>query len=167
MHHEYAAFYLNPVFWVAVSFLVFWVIAWKPIAGGIGKALDARGDRIRREIEEAGRLRREAEAMLADATARRGAALTEAAEMVRNAEAEVARMTERAAADLSESTARREKAALERIATAEADAMTALRREAADLSIQAAHRLVSETLDAANSTKLTDRAIADLPARMH
>ncbi len=163
-----AALPLNdPKFWVAVSFLVFLAVAWKPLILRIVRLLDARAERIRAEIAEAGRLRAEAEALLRDAKAKHEAARTEAEAVLAHAREEA----ERVAKELAEATAatlsRRERMALDRIAAAEAEAEASIRAKAADLAVAATRRLISEHLTPDRHAALIGRAIEDLPQKLH
>ena len=57
----------NPEFWVLISFVLFMaIVIWKGVPGLIGKALDQRATAIRTELDEARRLREEAQQLLAD-----------------------------------------------------------------------------------------------------
>src|SRR5205823_8505282 len=53
-------------FWVLIAVVVFAVAVWKPASRAITGMLDQRGAHIRAELDEAGRLREEAEQLLAD-----------------------------------------------------------------------------------------------------
>ena len=54
-------------FWAAVAFVLFIAIVWRAGAfGAIASALDDRTARIRRELDEARKLREEAEKVLAE-----------------------------------------------------------------------------------------------------
>ena len=77
MHH-YDVFYHDPKFWVAISFVLFVLLAGRTAWNAITKMLDARTARIRSELDEAVRLRAEAEAMMAQAQTDRAAAQAEA-----------------------------------------------------------------------------------------
>ncbi|WP_048862123.1 F0F1 ATP synthase subunit B family protein, partial [Acidisphaera rubrifaciens] len=72
MHEE--SFFASPRNWVALAFIVFFVIFGRKLWAPLAKMLDGRGALIQAELDEARRLRAEAEAMLADAKARRAAA---------------------------------------------------------------------------------------------
>lgn len=65
MDHHYEYFWLDPKFWVAVSFVVFFVLvgrmAWARLTG----MLDGRAAKVRADLDEAARLRAEAEAVFA------------------------------------------------------------------------------------------------------
>ena len=57
----------DALFWVLVSFIGFMaLLAYYGVPRLIGKALDDRADAIRKELDEARRLREEAQALLAD-----------------------------------------------------------------------------------------------------
>jgi F-type H+-transporting ATPase subunit b len=76
MHEE--SFFAEPRTWVALAFIVFFVLFGRKLWGVIAAMLDDRTAKIRAELDEAARLRTEAEAMLKDAQARRDAATAEA-----------------------------------------------------------------------------------------
>jgi F-type H+-transporting ATPase subunit b len=157
----------DPKFWVAVSFFLFIIIAWKPLIMRFAKALDARGEKIRTEIDEAQKLRVEAEAMLKRAQAAREAAEREAEALLAHAREEAARMGEAARADLDAALKRREKMALDRIAAAEAEASAAVRAAAADVAVTAARSLIASGLTQDGHAALVDAAIADIPQKLH
>mgnify|MGYP001350309184 CR=1 FL=1 len=79
----------NPAFWVGVSFFGFvGLLIYYKVPGMLGKALDERADRIRQELDEARRLREEAQALLADYQKKRAAAEDEAKAIVEQARRE-------------------------------------------------------------------------------
>ena len=158
---------VDPKFWVAVSFFLFLAVAWKPLILRIVGLLDARGAKIRAEIEEAQRLRAEAEAMLRRAEAARAAAEQEAAALVAHARNEAQRMAEAARAELDATLKRRERMALDRIAAAEAEAAAEVRNAAADVAVAAARTLIAQGLSADGHAALVDAAIADIPQKLH
>lgn len=167
MEHTYEHFWLDPKFWVAVSFVLFLLLAWKPLITKIIAALDARAARIRAEIAEAAKLREEAEAMLREARAKREAAAAEAERILAHAREEARLVSAEMAAELAASTKRRERMAMERIAAAEAEAAAAVRAVAADVAVAATRRLIAEGLSGEGHAALIDKAITDLPQRLH
>ncbi len=153
----------DPKFWVAASFVIFVLLVGKMAWSRATAMLDARGDRIRAELEEASRLRAEAEAMLASATAEREAAIAEAAAMITRAQAEAQRLAAATAAEAESAAKRRERMAMDRIAAAEASAVAEVRNAAADIAGAAARTVIAETLDATADAALVDQSVADLP----
>jgi F-type H+-transporting ATPase subunit b len=160
MHED--SFFANPRSWVGVAFIIFVVVfgsrLWKALAG----MLDKRTDAVRAELDEAKRLRREAEAMLTDATRRRDAALAEAQALLDGAKAEADRLSRAAAADAQASARRREKMAMDRIAAAEKAAVDEIRFAAAEIASVAAERVIRDNLTADADAGLIDHAIGSL-----
>ena len=165
MHHD-ASLWADPRFWVGLAFFLFFAIFGRKMFTPLLAVLDNRSAGIKRELEEAGRLRQEAEAMLADAQARRQAALQEARAMLDNARAEAQRASEAARAEAAGSAARRERMAMDRIAAAEKAAVTDVRQAAADLAGRAAERILADNFSAEADATLIDRAIQGLPAAL-
>lgn len=153
----------NPEFWVLVSFVTFIVLFGGKLWAAIAGALDGRAATIRAELDEAQRLRREAEAMLADATRAREEALAEAKHVLERSRIEAAHVAEAAAAEAEASAKRRERVALDRIAAAEKAALSEVRQTAADIATNAARRVIAEGLGEERETAILDQAIADLP----
>jgi len=153
-------FFAEPRNWVALAFVVFFVLfgakLWKALAG----LLDKRAAAIQAELDEAGRLRREAEAMLADAARRREAALADARALLEGAKAEAARVAKAAAAEAEAAGRRREQMALDRIAAAEKAAVDEVRNTAAEVACTAAERVIRDALTPETDGGLVDRAIA-------
>lgn len=157
------AIWQDPKFWVAVSFVLFVVLVGKVAWVKITEALDERARRVRAELDEAARLRVEAEAMLRQATAERESAAAEAEAMLARARAEAEALARTGAAEAEASAARRERMAMDRIAAAEAGALTAVRHAAAEVAIAAAHQVLEQQLDQQADAALIDAATADLP----
>ncbi len=159
-------FFAEPRSWVAIAFVIFFAIfggkLWKALAG----MLDKHAATIRAELDEASRLRTEAEAMLKDARSRREAALTEARALLDSAHAEAGRVAEQASKDAETAGRRREQMAMDRIAAAEKAAVTDVRLAAADIAARAAQEVIAATLTAEGDAPLIDRAIAGLPAAL-
>jgi F0F1-type ATP synthase membrane subunit b/b' len=149
--------------WVAVSFVLFFVLLgsklWKAGTG----ALDSRTDDIRKRIDEANKLRLEAEAKLKEAEAARAEAVKEAAELLARAKAQAANIATAAAAEAEASAERRKQLAMQRITAAEASAIAEVRNTAADIAAAATRAVLAETMDAAADGALIDRSVADLP----
>lgn len=160
-------FYVEPEFWVAVAFVLFVAfMVWKARAAITG-ALDQRAETIRRQIDEAEKLRREAQDMLADYQRRQSEAYKEAEGIVAQARAEVERMKVKAQTELETAIKLRERQAMDRIAHAETQAAADVRNAAVETAIGATQTLLRERLAAGQGGELVDQAIAELPKRLH
>ncbi|MDD2860866.1 MAG: F0F1 ATP synthase subunit B [Acidiphilium sp.] len=150
-------------FWVTVAVLIFLAFFGGKIIRAIIGMLDQRSNAIQHELDEAARLRTEAEAMLRDAEARRAAAIEQAKDMLDLAAREAERLAAELLADAQAAARRREKMAQERIAAAEAAAVTEVRNAAVSLAVKVTQTVLAETVDAAHDEALIDQAISDLP----
>jgi F-type H+-transporting ATPase subunit b len=157
----------DPTFWVAVSFVIFLAIAGKAAWKGITGMLDQRAAAITKQLDDALKLRAEAEATLAEYKMKRDAAESEAKGIVDLARAEAASLKARAETELANTIRLRERQALDRIAQAEAKAMAEVRATAVDAAISATRSLLEDRMKAGQGTELVDQAIADLPRRLN
>jgi F-type H+-transporting ATPase subunit b len=157
----------SPEFWVAVAFVVtVLLILWK---GGrpILKALDARAEKIRAELDAAEKLREEAQHLLADYQRRQRDAVKESEAIIAQARADAQALIAESRTRLEDTLARREKLALDRIAQAEAQAQAAIRAEAAQLVVAASREILARQLDGEAGAALIDEAISSLPKHLH
>ena len=160
------SFLANPRTWVALAFIAFFVIFGRRIFVPLLAILDRRAETIRAQLDEAARLRAEAEAMLRDAQSRREAALRDAQAMLDRARDEAVRAAEQARTDAEAASRRRERMADDRIHAAEAAAIAEVRRAAADVATGAATRVLRDGLGSGADAALVDRSIAGLPAAL-
>jgi F-type H+-transporting ATPase subunit b len=153
----------NPEFWVLVSFVMFFGLfglrLWRVLAG----LLDGRAATVRAELDEAAKLRAEAEQMLRDAQAARATAFAEAQDVLARSRAEAARVTQEAATQAEAAAKRREQMALDRIAAAEKAVVAEIRQIAAETATQAAHDVIAQSLSPDDDAGLVNDAIAALP----
>jgi F-type H+-transporting ATPase subunit b len=154
---------MNPEVYVLVAFLIFFGVFGGKIWSAFAAILDGRANAIRVELEEAGRLRSEAEQMLRDAHAAREEALTEARDILARSRAEAVRVAAEAEAEAEASAKRRERMALDRISAAEKAALTDVRQTAAEVAAEATRAVISASLSVEGDAKLVDHAIASLP----
>jgi F-type H+-transporting ATPase subunit b len=164
MAHE--SLLADPRNWVVIAFILFFVLFGKRLWGLLADMLDARAVSVKAELEEAARLRREAEAMLRDAEKRRADALTDAKALIEGARAEAARVSAAAAHEAEAAAKRREQMAIDRIAAAEKAAVDDVRLAAVDVATTAVRQVLAEGLTADADAKLIDQAIAQLPAAL-
>lgn len=157
----------STTFWVAVAFAVFVIAAFKPGKRILGEALDGRIAKIREEVEEAQRLREEAQATLASYQRRQREAIQEAEQIIAHAREEAERARANAMTDLEDSIARREQQAAVKIAQAEAAALDEIREKAVDMAIEATARLLEKKMAGEAGEKFVASAIKDMPNKLH
>jgi F-type H+-transporting ATPase subunit b len=160
------SFWTDSKTWVAIAFVVFFILFGKRLWRAIAELLDGRANAIRAELAEAARLRREAEDMLREARLRRDRALDDARQLIAGAQAEAERLTSAAARETEAAARRREQMAMERIAAAEKAAVDEVRLAAADLATRAARQVIAEGLTPEQDSKLIDQSIRHLPSAL-
>jgi F-type H+-transporting ATPase subunit b len=154
-------------FWEGVGlFLLIVALVWLKVPGMAMSALDARASRIQAQLDEATKLREEAERLLADIKVQREATERQAAEMLANARIDADRLAAEAKVKLEEQIKRRGEMAERRIALAESQAAAEVKAAAADLAAQAAEALLAARLAAAKSDPLVDSAVAQLATKL-
>lgn len=157
----------DPSFWVGLAFLLVVAVTFKRVARAITSGLDARAANIRTQIEDARKLREDAQALLAEYQRKQRDAMAEAEKIIAAAKSEAARLKVQAEQDLEHALARRKEQALERIAQSEAQALTQVRNTAVDAALAAAEALIAKNMDGAKRDALTDRAIGELAGKLH
>ncbi|MDO6416888.1 hypothetical protein Q4F19_21065 [Sphingomonas sp. BIUV-7] len=157
---------LPPGGWVALSMLVvIAIILWKKVPAAIAASLDKKIAGIRAQLDEAAKLRAEAEALRSEYEKKALAAAGDAASIVSHAHAEAALIVEKAKSDAETLIARRGKMAEDKIAAAERIALAELRATTANAAAAAAAQIIGEKLDASGDKALVDRTIAGLGQR--
>jgi F-type H+-transporting ATPase subunit b len=155
-------------FWVAVAFAAFvLILLYYKVPKLITKSLDDRAESIRKELDEARRLRDEAQALLADYQAKHRNVGDEAHAIVNQAKQEADAFAHESREALKGMVERRTKLAEEKIARAEAQAVDEVRAAAVDTAMTAAERILREKAQGAGGTALIDQSIRDLKGRLN
>jgi len=154
--------------WVAVAFAIFLaVLAKLGVHRMILGALDARSARIKAELDEARRVRDEAQALLAAYQRKRAEADREADAILVAAKQEAERLAVEAKAKVEEFVVRRTKMAETKIAQAEAQALADVRAAAAEAAVGAAERILAETTKGKVGENLLAQGIRDLKSKLN
>src|SRR5258707_7506558 len=157
----------EPETWVAIAFMIYVGLLFKlGVPDLLFKALDDRSARIKAELDEALKLRKEAEGVLAEYRRRQGEAEKVAESIILNARVEADRMAAEAQTKVEEFIARRTKMAEAKIAQAEAQALADVRASAADVAIAAAEALLVQTTHRAPAEARVTTAIGDHKANL-
>ena len=158
----------EPEFWVAVAFVLFiGVLVYVGAHKKIFEALDHRSARIKAELDEARRLRDEAQALLADYQRKQREAEQEAEAIVADAKAEAVRVAAEARVKMEDFVARRTKLAETKIGQAEAQALAEVRAAAADAAVAAAETILRDTAKGKVADDLIAQGIADVQAKLN
>lgn len=158
----------NAEFWVGVAFVIFMAVAWRMGAfRTLTDGLDSRGRRIRAELDEAQRLRAEADALLTEYKRRRDEAEREAQDIVSAAREEAERVAREAHDRMTEFVRRRTVAAETKIAQAEANAMQQVRAAAADAAVRVSETVLRDQMRGNAGEDLLGRSLAEVRGKLH
>jgi len=159
---------INAEFWVAVAFLIFVALMiYMGVHRRVLDALDQRSARIRAELDEALRLKQEAQKLVEEYRRKHQEAEREAETIVASAQAEAERVAAEAKTKMEELVARRTRMAETKIAQAEAQAVADVRAAAADAAVAAAERILSETVKGKTAENLVAQGIRDVKAKLN
>ena len=133
----------------------------------LGAMLDKRAEGIRTELDEARKLREEAQELFADFERKQKEVEGQAEEIIAHAKVEAEAAAERAKADIAASIERRLKAADEQIGLAESNAVKEVKDKAVSVAIAAANEVLASRIGASEDEKLIEAAIKDVGAKLH
>ncbi len=157
----------DPELAVAIAFVIAIVLASKKVWQALSGMLDERAAKIKAELDEAQKLKDDAQKMLGQFQRKQRDALQEAEAIVAHAREDAVRLVERAKRDLDSALDRRQRLAQEKIALAEAKALAEVRNAAVDVAMGAARQVIAERLGDTQGQALVDQAIAELPQRLN
>jgi F-type H+-transporting ATPase subunit b len=136
---------MDATFWALIALLLFLFLVFRAkLPSAVTGMLDRRAERIRKDLDEARRLREEAAALLAEYETKRREAGKEAEEIIRRARADA----EAYAADTRQ-------------------AVKDVRAAATDLAVAAAERIIAAEAKGEQAAKLIEDSIASLKKRLN
>lgn len=158
----------DPTFWAFVGFVIFCIVlVWIKVPGKVTTALDNRAETIRTELEQARKLREEAQALLAEYQRKAREAEAEVEEIIDQAKREADAFGAEARKRVADYVASRTRMAEEKITQAEAQALREVRSLSADVAISASQRILSARARGAAADGLIKQAIEDVQSKLH
>lgn len=151
-------------FWVLFSTIVFLYVAWRYARVPLLNLLDNRSDRIRAELDEAERLRVEAQQLLTRYERQHEEAMQDAKQIVSDARKQALDMQNAAETALKADIARKQKQFEERLTRMEQAAIESVRDRLVEISMSATEDVLKKSLTAkqAAAAALNDDMIAAL-----
>ena len=157
---------MDATFWATAALIVFIaLIMYLKVPGMITKSLDDRADKIRTDLDEARKLREEAQALLAEYQRKRRDAESEAETIVEAAKREADTLASDAKKKLDEYVDRRTKMAEQKIAQAETQAMQDVKAIAAERAIAASEQVLMSKLSDGGAS-LIKSSIAEVKSKL-
>ena len=155
-------------FWAFVALIIFLgIIFYMKVPGMMAQSLDERANKIRNELDEARRLREEAQQLLAEYQRKRKEAEQEAGDIVAAAKREADQLVVEAQKKTEEYVARRTALAEQKIGQAERDAVNEVRASAVDIAVEAARKLLGDKVDAKTGAELFNASLQEVKAKLN
>ena len=157
----------NEAFWLLVAFVVFFGLLGKTLMRFITGALDNRANRIQQELDEAVKLREEAQALLVSFQRKQRDAIKEAETIVAEAKSQAETMLREAEEELEKALNKRIELAMEKISQAEADVVQDVKNNAVDIAVAASHALLQEHMAKSEGTSQFKEALKEIKNKLH
>lgn len=158
----------DATFWSAVAFVILLIgFAYLGVHNKVTEALDHRATRIKGELDDARKLKEEAQKLVAEYRAKRESAVKESEDIIANAKSEAERIAAEAKTRMEDFVTRRTKMAEAKIAQAEAQALADVRAAAADAAVAAAAKVLSETVKGQTAETLLTQGIAEVRQKLN
>jgi F-type H+-transporting ATPase subunit b len=159
---------MDATFWAFVALIIFLgIVFYMKVPGMMAKSLDERANKIRNELDEARRLREEAQQLLAEYQRKRKEAEQEAGDIVAAAKREADQLVVDAQKKTEEYVARRTALAEQKIGQAERDAVNEVRASAVDIAVEAARKLLGDKVDAKTGAELFNASLQEVKAKLN
>lgn len=160
--------FATPEFWVLISFLGFvGLVIYYKVPGMVAALLDKRAADIAAELDEARRLREEAQQLLASYQRKQREAMKEAEDIIAQAKIEAEQLAKETRANMEAQVDRRTKLAEDKIAQAETQALNDVRATAAEVAVGAARRVIASKVDAGKDAEFVEKSISELASKLH
>ena len=156
----------SPSLWVAISFGIFVVVFARPVWKFATIALDKRIKEIKDSIDEATKLREEAQDLLASNKRKVVAVEKEVDDIVNKAREEAENIKSKFGTDLETALKNRQKIANDRISQAESEAIESIKQINIEIAIKATEGLLQQRVDSKENIKMIDEAIEELPNKL-
>ncbi len=158
---------LDEAFWVAIALFILIGLLWRPVGRAMAGILDGRSEKIGRELEEAVRLREEAQALLAAHQKKYRAMTDEAESILHQAREEAKTMQKQAQEVLKQALATRMEQAERRMDQEEQKALQEIQRQVVAVAVAAAAKILTEHLGEQADDHLIKLALNEIPRAIH
>ena len=157
------SFFGDPASWVLVAFIIFVILALVAKAPSmIAKILDSEIEKIKNELNDARKLKEDANSLLADYERKVQNAQKEMEKILDQAKTTAKNHDESARKKVEECIKRAEQQSIEKIAQTEKMALSKVKQEIVSNSIEVAEKIVSENITEDNSKKLFSQSVQQI-----
>jgi F-type H+-transporting ATPase subunit b len=158
----------NTDFIVLLSFALFvGILLYLKVPNLLAGLLDKRADGIRTELDEAKKLREEAQTLLASYERKQKEIAEQAERIIKNAKEEAKAVAAQAQKDLEISIERRMQAAVEQLESAEVAAILEIRDTAISVAIAVASEVIQNHSKEVDQDKFLEESILEVSKKLH
>ena len=158
----------NTDFIVSLSFGLFvGILLYLKVPNLLAGLLDKRADGIRTELDEAKKLREEAQTLLASYERKQKEIAEQAERIIKNAKEEAKAVAAQAQKDLEISIERRMQAAVEQLESAEVAAILEIRDTAISVAIAVASEVIQNHSKEVDQDKFLEESILEVSKKLH
>jgi len=157
----------NEAFWVGLSFVIFMALFVKFFGRMILRMLDKRAANIQDNLDEALRLKEEAQALLSSFQRQQKEIEKEAQEIVVHAEEEASHIINQAEKNLDENLNKRIEIAMSKISGYEASILQEIRSNAVDSVINTVHTLITKHMSPEMADMLVEQAMQEANKKLN
>lgn len=157
----------DETFFVGAAFVVFVFLAFGPIRNVVANYLSGRARRIRQELEEATRLKAEAQELVQLYSRKYQEAMQESENIIAKAQKEAEMMLVDARKQLDETIQRRLEQIAERIAQAETNAIQEIQTQAIDIAVNATRLILKERLERSSADEVLQLSLQEIERKLH
>lgn len=154
--------YADVEFWVGMAFILSVCVLIKPLGKYIAQALQSRVNKVITDIDEATKLRDDAQNLLADYQRRFINAEKEAQQIVESSRKNMQKIKDNELSRLKADLSNKEKEANRRISAANTKAAEEINAFAGAASVELAKKAINDYLQTTDKSRLIDEAINDL-----
>ncbi len=151
-------------FWFLVSFVLFFILFGRTIWASVRSGLDDRAKRIEGDIQDAMRMKEQAQELLEQIKVKQLESGKHAESIINHAKLEAERLRSEAAQELDEYMKHREQLLEQRIDFAEKEAIKDIRDTAAKMAVEASEKIMKKVVTDKVDGEVADRAIGELAA---
>lgn len=146
------------IVWLAISFVVMYLLMWRVALPRVADVLESRQDRVATDLDMADQLRVKSERVMTDYEAALAEARGKAQAIIAEKQAALAAAAERRNQEVSEQLAERAREATDQIEAARAEAMAEVSGIAVDLAGQMAEKLIGTQVPEADVSAAVETA---------
>jgi len=159
---------MSETFWALIALIIFiGVVIYVKAPAMVTKSLDDRAERIRNELEEARKLREEAQQILAEYQRKRKEAEQEAADILVAAKREAEILVKDAKRKTEEYVERRTALAEQKIEQAERDAAEEVRTRAVEIAVAAASSILAGKVEGKVASDLFKASVSEVKSNLN